>query len=93
MCVYVDTFWGHVAPFSVPRSAKQRFFETTIRGPQKGPGGSLVRFENASSGALACGNVFSARTVRKVAIAVVRKEPIYNVRFGVPNLGPEDELE
>ena len=36
---------------------------------------------------------FFAINVRKVATAVIRKEPIYSLRFGVPDLGPEDELE
>ena len=34
-----------------------------------------------------------AINVRKVATAVIRKEPIYRPRFGVPDLGPDDELE
>ena len=36
-----------------------------------------------------------AINVRKVATAVIRKEPIsiYSLRFGVPDLGPDDELE
>ena len=47
-----------MSPCPVPKSAKLTFFETSIDGPHKGLRGSLLQFENASFGALACGNVF-----------------------------------
>ena len=76
-----------MAPCPVPKSAKPMFFETTISGPHKGLRGSLLRSENASSGALACGKVFVQDASRKVAVlrAVsigIRKSVVFFVFLG-----------
>ena len=47
-----------MAPCPLPKSAILVFFQPSIDGPHKGLRGSLLRFENASSDAMACGNVF-----------------------------------
>ena len=64
---FVVRFRGQVAPNCVP-ICTNFCFETCIRGPQDGPRGPFLRFENASSNALACGKVFLQEMASKVAV-------------------------